>query len=86
MLWYLHFCADNQIVVESYEDAPRANMALENNGSGKFTSAELRPTVIISDPEKISLATSLHEQAHQYCFIANSVNFPILLTPNVQSN
>ena len=84
MLWYLHFCSDNKIIVLSYEDAPSALMVIDSKGSGKFSSAELRPSVFITSPEKMDLAASLHIQAHEYCFIANSMNFPVTITPTIQ--
>lgn len=83
MLWYLHLCADNQIVVQSYEDKPQGIMQLEKNGSGRFIEVTLKPMVVIDNQEKKSLAIDLHHKAHEYCFIANSVNFDILINPIV---
>lgn len=77
MLWYLHLCADNKIVVVAYEDAPRGTMELADDGSGAFTNVELRPTVTITPESDAVQAKELHHQAHRNCFIANSVNFPV---------
>jgi organic hydroperoxide reductase OsmC/OhrA len=76
MLWFLHLCSVNGIVVTSYEDRPVATMEEDANGAGRFTDAVLKPHVVITsgDPEK---ATALHHQAHEFCFIAQSVNFPV---------
>jgi len=76
MLWYLHLCAANHIVVESYEDAASGVMEETADGGGHFVSATLQPAVRLSagDREK---ALALHEQAHHLCFVANSVNFPV---------
>ena len=73
MLWYLHFCAVNHIVVLEYEDQATGEMVTEPDGRGRFTSVELRPRVVISAASDESVARSLHGQAHEYCFIANSV-------------
>lgn len=84
MLWYLHLCANHRIIVQAYEDAPLAGMLIKNSGAGKFVNAELRPLVVITNTDQIQLAESLHTQAHQSCFIANSVNFPISLNPTIK--
>jgi organic hydroperoxide reductase OsmC/OhrA len=50
----------------------------------RFTDVLLRPRVTIapgSDPEK---ARALHEKAHEDCFIANSVNFPVRNEPEIR--
>jgi len=76
-LWYLHLCAVNRVVVVSYLDRAEAVMRDEGAAGGRFTSATLRPEIVIaegSDPEK---AQALHHDAHEKCFVANSVNFPI---------
>ncbi len=77
MLWYLHLCADARIVVIEYEDAATGSMAEHPDGSGEFTSVILRPRAVITDPTRIPDATSLHHRAHDLCFIARSVNFPV---------
>lgn len=84
MLWYLHLCTNHKIIITAYEDAPLAGMVIENSGAGKFVRAELRPLVVITKANQIQLAESLHTEAHKYCFIANSVNFPISLNPRIK--
>ena len=83
MLMYLHFCAVNKITVNEYIDQPEGIMQEEENGSGRFTSATLKPIIKIVEPEKVEKAKELHHQAHEYCFLANSVNFPINVEPNI---
>ena len=77
MLWFLHLCADAAIVVIEYEDAATGTMAEHPDGSGEFTRVVLHPRVVITDPARIPDATSLHPRAHDLCFIARSVNFPV---------
>jgi organic hydroperoxide reductase OsmC/OhrA len=74
MLWYLHLCADAGIVVTSYVDKPSGILEV-HQGKGKFIEVILNPEVCIANKEHRILAASLHEKAHEYCFIANSVNF-----------
>lgn len=77
MLWYLHLCAENNIVVLQYADNPTGSMVTTKNGSGKFESVLLKPTVTISRESNASLAENLHTEANKMCFIANSCNFEI---------
>jgi organic hydroperoxide reductase OsmC/OhrA len=77
MLWFLHLCADAGIVVTEYEDAASGTMAEHPDGSGEFTGVVLHPRAVITDRARIPDATSLHHRAHNLCFIARSVNFPV---------
>lgn len=76
-LWYLHLCSVHNISVQSYEDAAEGIMAEEDDGSGRFISATLRPKIALRPGDDLQKAKELHHLAHQKCFIANSVNFPI---------
>lgn len=76
MLWYLHLCSVNAIVVEAYEDQPEGILIEQADGNGKFQEVTLKPNIKISSGD-LSKAQSLHEEAHHFCFIANSVNFPV---------
>ena len=83
MLWYLHLCSANGIVVSSYKDEPVAIMIEHKDGSGAFEQVTLNPKVTIADDNKIALAKTLHGVAHKMCFIANSCNFEILHNPTI---
>lgn len=52
-------------------------MAEDPDGSGHFTEVTLNPRMTITDPARVAEAQALHERAHQLCFIANSVRFPV---------
>ena len=86
MLWYLHLCAVNKIVVVEYIDEARGTMALEKDGSGHFTTVSLHPTVTIEKEGNTDKAIALHHQANKMCFIANSCNFDIKHFPNIIVN
>lgn len=77
MMSYLYVCSKNNIEVISYTDNAEAVLETLSDASGRFVQVNLFPEVVISDPDKIALATSLHREANQLCFIANSCNFPI---------
>jgi len=84
MLWYLHLCAVAGVVVETYVDRAAGIMEEHPDGSGVFTEVVLRPRVVIrvgSDPRR---AAELHLEAHQKCFIAASVAFPVRHEPTIE--
>lgn len=88
LLSYLHVAASHGIIVTNYTDSAGGVMEQTSNGGGHFVSATLRPVVTIdggADPEEqLRLAQSLHEEASAKCFIAASVNFPVLHEPTVR--
>ncbi len=81
MLSYLHVCVNAGIVVEAYEDVPVGTMRDRPDGSGAFTEVTLRPKVTLKEGSDAALAKQLHHKAHELCFIANSVNFPVHVEP-----
>ncbi|WP_331716314.1 OsmC family protein [Pseudomonas psychrophila] len=82
-LWYLGICAEAGIVVVAYEDNAQGTMVEESNGAGQFTSVILRPKVILAPGSEIAKAQTLHKIAHEKCFIARSVNFPVSHAPEI---
>lgn len=83
MLWYLHFCSEAGIIVTDYTDHATGIMAETIHGSGHFTEVTLNPVVTVSEESMIEKAKELHHKAHEFCFIANSVNFPVKNIPKV---
>lgn len=81
MLWYLHLAAANGVVVEAYEDRAEAVMQEEVNGAGRFSQVTLRPRVRIAAGGDVDLASRLHEEAGEKCFIANSVRVKLAYAP-----
>lgn len=82
MLWYLHLCAQHEIVVMDYKDNAVGTMMESADGSGHFSKVTLNPVVTISRAADQDKANALHEQAHKMCFIANSCNFPVNCVPS----
>ncbi|OLT19402.1 peroxiredoxin [Actinomadura sp. CNU-125] len=81
MLWFLHLCAAAGVVVTAYTDDPIGTMAETAGGGGRFEEVVLRPRVTLADPARAAETAALHERAHELCFIANSVNFPVRHEP-----
>ena len=83
MLWYLHLCAANDIVVEAYEDVAEGLMLTSPDGSGEFNKVTLRPSVTISAKSDATEAMHLHMKANKMCYIARSVNFSVHHEPEI---
>lgn len=64
-----------------YTDAATGIMIEDPGGSGKFTEVVLRPCVSVTHDSMRQLAIDLHKKANEFCFIANSCNFPIRHEP-----
>src|SRR6478735_9746867 len=77
LLSYLHACVQAGVVVVGYEDDASGLMVEDGRGGGAFREVILRPRVTVADASMTDAATAAHEQAHEWCFIANSVNFPV---------
>ncbi|MEM9163378.1 MAG: OsmC family protein [Cyanobacteria bacterium P01_F01_bin.4] len=84
MLWYLHLCSAASIVVTHYLDQAVGTMVETEDGSGHFAEVVLNPVVTVTRGSDRQQAVQLHEQAHQFCFVANSMNFPVCCEPVIQ--
>jgi len=45
----------------------------------------LRPRVRVADAKDVEAAAALHHDAHGACFVANSVNFPVRVEPEMSA-
>jgi len=94
MLWFLHQAANDGLVVVGYGDEAVGTMRVESAGAGQFTDVVLHPRVTVrvpgadddSDdlddrPVTDARLLTVHQRAHDHCFLARSVNFPVLLEP-----
>ena len=83
MLWFLSIAAKSKFCVDRYFDI--ASGVMEKNADGKMamTVVTLRPDVVFSgerQPGREALA-QLHHDAHEACFIANSVKTEVRCEP-----
>lgn len=81
MLSFLHVAVKHGVVVTAYTDNATGMMRLNRDGSGQFETVTLRPTVTLQDASHVDLVDELHSEANKVCFIARSVNFPVLHAP-----
>ena len=51
------------------------------DGSGYFKEVELSPVVTLTREDMIARAEELHHEVGKYCFIAQSVKFPVRHKP-----
>jgi organic hydroperoxide reductase OsmC/OhrA len=72
MLWFVSLARAERIRVTSYEDEAEGAM----DGT-RFTRVVLRPRVEFEGDVERDVVDRLHHDAHERCFIANSVNCPV---------
>ena len=77
MLWYLALCAQAGVTVTEYLGHTEGEMEETADGGGHFTRVVLRPVITLAAGSDEALADVQHHEAHELCFIAQSVNFPI---------
>jgi organic hydroperoxide reductase OsmC/OhrA len=77
MMSFFYLCSLHHIDVVSYQDHAEGILEVNSIGKGQFILVKLNPVVIVSQPEMLEKAKTLHTEANNLCFIANSCNFPI---------
>lgn len=80
-LWFLHLCADAGVIVTAYEDEAEGWMQDTVGGGGRFVRVRLRPRARIAGAWEAATIRELHRSAHEKCFLASSVNFPVEVAP-----
>ncbi len=83
MMSFFYLCSVHKLEIESYHDQPKGTLTINPNGSGQFKSVVLQPTIVAKHTQK----NTIHElflKAKEYCFIARSCNFNIILKPEIQ--
>ena len=79
MLFFLSFAARKKFVIDRYEDHASGEMGKNAAGRNAMVKVTLKPMITFSG-EKTPTAeelAELHHKAHDECYIANSVNFPV---------
>lgn len=83
LLSYLHACVQVGVIVTGYHDDASGVMIEDGRGGGAFREVVLRPRVVVAEQAMVDAALAAHAQANEWCFIANSVNFPVRHEPTV---
>ena len=83
MLWFLHLAAKARIDVVAYEDGAEALMP-EDEEPVRISEITLRPRIVVNGEAPEDRVQKLVDQAHGYCFIANSLNSSMRIEPTVE--
>lgn len=83
MLWFLSIAARQGFCVDDYRDAAEGVMARNAQGRMAMTVVTLRPAVRFGgNPQPThEQLHALHHEAHEQCFIANSVTTEVRCEP-----
>ena len=83
MLWFLSIAAKRKFCVDAYTDNAKGVMDKNADGKMAMTIVTLRPKVTFSGEKLPTQAQveELHHQAHDECFIANSVKTEVRCEP-----
>lgn len=80
MLWFLHLARDSGFDVAAYRDEARGTMGKDDRGRMAMTRIVLRPEIeFAGDSPGPETLARLHHEAHQRCFIANSLRTEIVV-------
>lgn len=82
MLWFLALAQQAGLEVAAYEDSAEGEMGRIGPGRMAITRIVLRPQIAFSgnQPDASEL-DRLHHEAHERCFIANSLKSEIVVEP-----
>lgn len=83
LLSYLHACVSAGVVVRAYTDRATGRMVQDTGNGGAFAEVVLHPRVTVAAASMVDAARDAHGPAHEWCFIANSVNFPVRVEPEI---
>ncbi|HLL31871.1 MAG TPA: OsmC family protein, partial [Allosphingosinicella sp.] len=80
MLWFLHLARDAGLDVVAYRDEALGTMGKDERGRMAVTRILLRPRIEFAGVAPAADALSrLHDEAHERCFIANSLRTQIVV-------
>ena len=83
MLWFLSIAAKKGFVVDDYRDEAIGEMGRNANGKIVVSAVRLRPLVSFSGAKQPTSdeLTALHHEAHETCYIANSITTEVTCEP-----
>ena len=83
MLWFLNIAAKRGFVIEQYRDEAVGELAKDDAGMLAMTTVTLHPAITVGGERRPSRAEieAMHCEAHEQCFIANSVRTDVRCEP-----
>lgn len=86
LLWFLSLAAQAGWCVDDYRDDASGTMARNEQGRLAMTVVTLRPVVSFSGPApSAEQFAQLHHEAHEQCYIANSVKSEVRCEPELRT-
>jgi organic hydroperoxide reductase OsmC/OhrA len=86
MLWFLDLARQAGFVVASYRDAAEGTLGRVAPRKQGMTRVVLKPAIAFVGAEPTAEALAdLHHEAHERCFIANSVTTEVVVEPHSSS-
>jgi organic hydroperoxide reductase OsmC/OhrA len=80
MLWFLHLARDAGLDVAAYRDEAKGAMGRDDRGRMAVTRIVLRPDIeFAGEPPDAETLERLHHEAHDKCFIANSLRTEVVV-------
>jgi organic hydroperoxide reductase OsmC/OhrA len=84
MLWFLSIAAKRGFVVDAYVDAASGTLARDAQRRMAMTEVVLRPRVRFHGAvPDAATHEAMHHEAHDACFIANSVRTEVRVEPSI---
>ena len=83
MLWFLSIAAERGVAVERYQDEAEGRMETDERGKSSITRVTLRPRIRYAGQKPTEQEEDqMHREAHETCFIANSVRTTVVVEPH----
>jgi organic hydroperoxide reductase OsmC/OhrA len=82
MLWFLHLAAKARVDVVRYEDEASGVMPADDEPV-RLTEIRLAPRITVRGDPSEERVRRLCEQAHEHCYVANSLRSEVVLEPVV---
>jgi organic hydroperoxide reductase OsmC/OhrA len=80
MLWFLDLARQAGLDVAAYRDEAEGSLGRNGEGRMAMTRIVLRPRIeFVGDAPDAQVVADLHHQAHERCFIANSLKTEIVV-------
>ena len=81
MLFFLDLASRAGLDVLSYVDHATGEMGKRDDGRDAMVKATLHPRTVFAGEADAAKVAEAHHRAHELCYIANSVNFPVTVEP-----
>jgi organic hydroperoxide reductase OsmC/OhrA len=81
MLFFLDLASRAGLDVVGYVDRATGEMGRNGDGREAMVQVTLHPQVTFAGAADPDAVQALHHRAHDACYIANSVNFPVTVEP-----